>query len=1087
MEALPSIDPALELGAHVEWIQRLAAGLVRDPQLAGDLAQDVCVLALEKAPVGARRGERLRNWLACVTSTLARQARRTERRRSQRETIAARVDARRTQAEESTFDVVARAALQRRVVEAVMELDEPGRSTVLLRYLQGLDAPAIAELQGVAPAAVRKRLSRALAQLRARLERELDRSGGLARLGLLLPSPRTLPCPRALPSPRALPAASAQVVAHSAWAPATGLLVMSHSSTLLTLAGLLATTALFFAWKPHAAAPLELELSAPGLAAPDAGALEPDSTPAFTHSTRVPDSARTAPAQAASLASPGATPALLARLRILDARGWPLVGARLVALDASGAEVAGVSVDAGGQAELGLAQPLPLRTVEGESAPFLLFEARAPGCASQRCFAPCSRASAQALADGDAAALASAAESVRSLELGEVRLSPAGKIVGRVLEPDGRPAPRAFVHGSFPGLNPFNRERLELFGPIDDFVRRMTRSDEDGWFELDDMLSGEWRIWAGEPGRLWTCSPLLSLPSESLAPLELRLRPLPSGRLVHGRVLDPDGNALPGAYVSSAERDASGRPLHFGWVATTNEVGEFSFALAEGREVDLRAFEDDERFGAATARGVRAGDPGLSLRLPPARRARVSCREPDGRPVDPIFVRVRRVGEDSFRAYYPARGAPRGSAHILVPDEPFFLDTDSDDCLDETFGPFEPRAFPAELALELRRPSAIRGRVRGNGQPIAGARVQLVRLRQSGELDFVCGFPSRLNGFGLEGTRSDERGEFELPIRFEEGLVLFCEAEGWAAAELGPLALDPQHDARQEIVLSRGGSIHGRVSAPAGESAAGVSLHFARGDMRRHEARTDAQGLYSIDGLTAGSWMVRAERRREVQVPGGGMSEVKTIEVPESYELPWDCEVVEGGSTRYDIDLAEVDVADLRGQLLVNGEAAALADLWIQPADRGWSWERLGAPRTRSGLDGHFELDDCPTGEVWLVAELRGGPLDGARLLRQLSVERGLGELSLAVRTTEVELEFEQPPSEALAWISRGVSRTLVVRELPPSPAQRRRLLVAAGDFELVGANVAASARDPLAWERLASATLDSEQSEQALISVPAR
>ena len=44
----------------------------------------------------------------------------------------------------SAGDVVARTAMQQRVIEAVMALDEPERTTILLRYVDGLSSSAIA-------------------------------------------------------------------------------------------------------------------------------------------------------------------------------------------------------------------------------------------------------------------------------------------------------------------------------------------------------------------------------------------------------------------------------------------------------------------------------------------------------------------------------------------------------------------------------------------------------------------------------------------------------------------------------------------------------------------------------------------------------------------------------------------------------------------------------------------------------------------------------------------------------------------------------------------------------------------------------
>jgi len=62
--------------------------------------------------------------------------------------------------------VIERGRIHERVVRAVMQLEEPYRSTVLLRYLDGVSAAEIARRQGISPPAVRQRLARAVEKLR---------------------------------------------------------------------------------------------------------------------------------------------------------------------------------------------------------------------------------------------------------------------------------------------------------------------------------------------------------------------------------------------------------------------------------------------------------------------------------------------------------------------------------------------------------------------------------------------------------------------------------------------------------------------------------------------------------------------------------------------------------------------------------------------------------------------------------------------------------------------------------------------------------------------------------------------------------
>ena len=62
--------------------------------------------------------------------------------------------------------MVEKAALQRALVEAVLELEEPYRTTVLLRFFEELPQREIARRMQTSTATVNSRLTRALAKLR---------------------------------------------------------------------------------------------------------------------------------------------------------------------------------------------------------------------------------------------------------------------------------------------------------------------------------------------------------------------------------------------------------------------------------------------------------------------------------------------------------------------------------------------------------------------------------------------------------------------------------------------------------------------------------------------------------------------------------------------------------------------------------------------------------------------------------------------------------------------------------------------------------------------------------------------------------
>lgn len=150
------------------WVAALARHLVRDPALAADAAQDTWLAYLRHRP--GPDGGAVRPWLATVLRNAIRDRLRRDARRGERERSVA-VDADSASCE-SAADAVERAELQKRVFAAVLELDEPFRSTILLRYAQGRTSASIAREQGVPEGTVRWRLKEGLDRVRARFDAE---------------------------------------------------------------------------------------------------------------------------------------------------------------------------------------------------------------------------------------------------------------------------------------------------------------------------------------------------------------------------------------------------------------------------------------------------------------------------------------------------------------------------------------------------------------------------------------------------------------------------------------------------------------------------------------------------------------------------------------------------------------------------------------------------------------------------------------------------------------------------------------------------------------------------------------------------
>lgn len=149
--------------AERSWLRRLALELLGDPHAADDVTQEVALAALRQARQGVRHWP---SWLRQVTRRLALRRQRAEQLRRQREAMAQP-----GRDWDPTDEVVAKATMQRDVVQHLLELDEPYRGTLLLRYFEDLRPPQIARRLGVPVDTVYARLRRGLAQLRSRLGR----------------------------------------------------------------------------------------------------------------------------------------------------------------------------------------------------------------------------------------------------------------------------------------------------------------------------------------------------------------------------------------------------------------------------------------------------------------------------------------------------------------------------------------------------------------------------------------------------------------------------------------------------------------------------------------------------------------------------------------------------------------------------------------------------------------------------------------------------------------------------------------------------------------------------------------------------
>lgn len=263
--------------ADLDWLRALARRLAMDASAADDVVQEACTIALHQR----RTPRHWRGWLIGVVKNLVRAERRTARRRALH--LASIADATAPDA----HSVVQRAELQHGVAAFVLRLDEPYRSTVLLRFFDGMPPRRIAALQGVPVATVHSRLQRALQQLRQSLDREL---GGRERW---LAAIVAIAWPGAAIAPR----------------PGRRRLRVAAGAALVAVAG--AVTWSFAGGD-----------GARGRAGPGASAAV---------ASRPPSEVAAAPERSAVTAPPAATHSYVVRGRVVDPRGVGVAGVRVSA------------------------------------------------------------------------------------------------------------------------------------------------------------------------------------------------------------------------------------------------------------------------------------------------------------------------------------------------------------------------------------------------------------------------------------------------------------------------------------------------------------------------------------------------------------------------------------------------------------------------------------------------------------------------------------------------------------------------------------------------------------------------------------
>jgi len=298
------------LASHGRAVRRIAGSLLGDAHAAEDVEQETWLAHLHH---GGEAPARMTAWLAGISRHLSLQRLRGEQRRRARERDSARSE---REARTAADDLEREEAL-RTVTQALLDLEEPFKTTLLLRYYEERTPSEIASERNLPLATVKSRLARGLERMRAKLDGAFGGDDARRARALVLLAGVPRPTNPAVPAPRTALTPWTQI----------GVVLMSWKLEAGVVAVVLSLGALL--WQDTSAEPRGAEAPADAVAARTSRA----AADATLSAQAVPETRVSAQAEAtpsAPLTAAASTPfAFRLQGRVRDALGMPVADARV--------------------------------------------------------------------------------------------------------------------------------------------------------------------------------------------------------------------------------------------------------------------------------------------------------------------------------------------------------------------------------------------------------------------------------------------------------------------------------------------------------------------------------------------------------------------------------------------------------------------------------------------------------------------------------------------------------------------------------------------------------------------------------------
>ncbi|NOT31018.1 MAG: carboxypeptidase regulatory-like domain-containing protein [Planctomycetes bacterium] len=527
------------------------------------------------------------------------------------------------------------------------------------------------------------------------------------------------------------------------------------------------------------------------------------------------------------------------------------------------------------------------------------------------------------------------------LLLGDWVLVLGGSVSGWVVDVDGRGVTEAQVACLREGLETDwqARRRDTLAGLARPGARALI--EPDGSFLLEDVPAGSIRLVAVCEERPAGVSEPLDVPAgELVGDVTIVMGAADGGTSIAGLVLDPDGRVVPYAEVRIASEGTS-------YSISAGENGRFRVQLGHEKPCEVTAFDPERSHREATLQGIAPGTTDLVLRLVPAPEFELLVLSREGAPIERYAVATISARTSEVLAMQLEAERSEGRCAVSVPAQQFSVEVRANGWMAVRLGPFSAETPPPRLECRLAPAGGVHGVVEAEGSPVPGAWVAL--YEELGTRETYNGFPLRTSKEPALESESDTDGRFSLSVERAGTYYLRAEVEGYACAELGPLALTPDGLREERIELGRGGSIAVSVRSSSGAliEAVGKLVAISRGDGFARTQRTDEAGRTIFVGLTPGSWQVALSESEIDPREGALYSSTKT-----AGPIPSNCRVFEQETTHLDL-LLEQELegeCQLTGRLEIDGRPA---EGWLAALDQ--ERETLHEPRGLSE-PGFFRL-----------------------------------------------------------------------------------------------------------------------------------